>query len=300
MPFNMRPDLPDAPLVRVFFSGQLILAPAPSTSSGERDCEVFVNRLADGHTLTVEARKKHRRGPDEILMRHVGPLGPSRFGDEPDGTYGMFIGIAPEDGPRGVNGYDGTTASDEGTTLRHAITLAGLHRDASRPVDLAVDRRSAGPSILLNDATLYSAALATGQFEVVKQGESPTPLGALARLLGANIYPTEEQEVVVMRWKTDDRIEELALPMPSGGEGFTYEVYVTNDPLYAGGGLGAAHDELSEYYKILPGVPASERFVFRPATTRAAAAAAGMSYRGSTTTPCMPVGWDFGWDWIWD
>src|SRR3954470_3573186 len=133
MPFNTRSDLPDKPLVRVFFGGQLVLSPATSTSSGEHDCEVFINKLATGHTFTVEARKKHLHGPDEVLMRHVGPLLPAKFGSEPDGTHGMFIGILPGGGPgaepRGVKGYNGT-GSNEGTTLDDALSLAKLHQNA--------------------------------------------------------------------------------------------------------------------------------------------------------------------------
>src|SRR5690349_12060962 len=70
MPLQTTDTLPEKPAVKIFFTGLMIIQP----NTDEGFCEVFVNRAALDHVFTVEVRAKQFRGPDLVLMRHVGPL----------------------------------------------------------------------------------------------------------------------------------------------------------------------------------------------------------------------------------
>lgn len=295
MPFTETQELPDkenGPLVRVFFSGQLILMPADSTSSGERNCEVFINRSAPNHQLTVEVRQKRYGHPDVVLMRHFGPLAfADQFTDDPTVIHGMLIGVEPGQGgdtePRGVKGYVGTT-STEGSSIKDALTLADIHEGAAAPVNLKVDAEAGRPSILLNDATLYTADLMVTLCQLKKADGTARKLPRFASLIGANIYPATNQ-VPVMRWRQNGVSVGLAFPQPTAEDPFTCEVYVTNDPLFDPNLFddnAKDHDELKEYYRILPGVPTPERLVLEVLPHEVTSPPPP---RGSPRLPCMPL-----------
>ena len=72
MPFAPKDTLPQQhPDVRVYFTGLMILEP---TGDDDKACQIFVNSSATRHYLTIEVRRKTANRPDEIMMRHVGPL----------------------------------------------------------------------------------------------------------------------------------------------------------------------------------------------------------------------------------
>src|SRR5689334_262489 len=122
MPFSQASDLPPNPDLRIFFSGLMLIQPDANAST----CEVFVNRSAPDHTLTIEVRERQTGRPDLIKMRHVGPLSfaepPLGFPNDPK-IYGMVIKV--DKGPKGVRSFDGTQASPEGQPLSLAINLQG-------------------------------------------------------------------------------------------------------------------------------------------------------------------------------
>src|ERR1051326_6414936 len=92
MPFKGIDDLSTTPDVRIFFVGQLILQPLLESFA----CEVFINRSAADHYLSIEVRKKKSKKPDEIVMRHLGAL-PFIPVDDDDPQYGMTIGVIEKD-----------------------------------------------------------------------------------------------------------------------------------------------------------------------------------------------------------
>lgn len=287
MPFTSETELRENPDVRIFFIGLMIidpnpeLAPAPNVNT----CEVFVHRSAPDHRLTVEVRRKRPGKPDITMMRHPDPL---EFTSPPGATprFGMFIRVSPT--PTGVKRYDPApnTTSPEGRGLDLAIDIEGpqFHNGSVGRVDTLGGR----PSILFNDAVFYTAVTSdelhrdlevtlTRNNAVVEQEFRP-----FASVIGANIYLDDPNNSVIMRWREKGRDHVLEMKKPE--DGVSYEICITNEPLFEDDeSLFPRHEEFNEYYKILPEVPRDQQFALnipppQPGTPR-----------GSTTTPCMTV-----------
>lgn len=280
MPFTPTGDLPENPAVRIFFSGLMILEP---TADG-KSCEVFVHRSAPAHHLTIEVRRKRASFPDEIMMRHVGPL---TFGvtlsEDPDARpiHGFFIHKVT-DGEKGVRRYNPVEPPQQGMpeSLGLAIDMEGaqFHNGSVGPVDELGGR----PSIFLDDGTFYTAAKTRPELEIKlkKNGAPDQPLAPFASLIGANIY-LDDNSSAVLRFRHQGRFETLELTNPAPG--VSYEIYIVNDPLYENDSEDEPkHDEFKEYYKILPDVPTSEQFRLDSSTPPQAE-------RGTTKAPCMSV-----------
>jgi hypothetical protein len=296
MPFTPTADLPPNPSVRIFFSGLLLLEP----SEDEKTCEVFVNRSAPDHHLTIEVRRKEAGKPDIIMMRHVGPLA---FGITPQAvapTNGFSIQVGPD--PKGVRKYEPATPpqGSEPKGLNLAINLedAQFHNGNAdvgvgvpggpNPKLLDVDPLGGRPSIILNDAIFYTAATTDENIIVTlkKNGNLIGTLTPFASLIGANIYLDDDSSVFVS-WRQQGRDEVLELAKPKPEENHSYEIYIVNDPLYESDeSLLPAHDEFKEYYKILPNVKTEEQFRVNFATQHPNSPFPG---RGSSRAPCMSI-----------
>lgn len=291
MPFTSVEELRDNPDVRIFFTGLLILDPnpnpIPTPAPGVNTCEVFVHRSAPDHFLTIEVRRKRAGKPDIILMRHTGQLA---FITPPEGVdprFGMTIEV--NDNPKGVQRYDPPdpdNTSSEGEGLGLAIDLQRLPTQQG-PVG-RVNMLDGQPSILLNDGVFYTADKSSRDVTVRLKKDDVVVVDKLdpfARVIGANIYLDNDQSGVVVKWVQQGLPQTLTLtkPKPNPGEqSFTYEIYVVNEPLYEQEGSPLPrHDELKEYFKILP--EARERFELEVPDNEP------QTERGSTTTPCMPV-----------
>lgn len=280
MPFTPTEDLPGNPAVQIFFSGLLMLKP----DAEGRTCEVFVHRSAPAHHLTIEVRRKRYGYPDEIMMRHVGPLtfGVALSGDpEERPIHGFFIHKVTE-GEKGVRRYNPVKPPPDGMpqSLSLAIDMEGaqFHNGSIGPVDELGGR----PSIFLDDGTFYTAAKTRPELEIKlkKNGAPDRQLEPFASLIGANIYLDDDSSAVV-RFRHQGRFETLELKNPSPG--VSYEIYIVNDPLYENDSEDEPkHDEFKEYYKILPDVPTSEQF-------RLDSTAPPQAERGTTKAPCMSV-----------
>src|SRR5262249_39061024 len=139
------------PDVTIFFSGLMLIQPNPQGSN----CEVFVNRSATDHVLTIEVREKNPHKPDIIKMRHVGPLPhalpPPGFPGDP-AIYEMAIQVQTT--PKGVKAFN---KSGYDQSLSKAINLQGAdyHNGKAGKVDLLGGR----PSIFMNEGVFYAAAL---------------------------------------------------------------------------------------------------------------------------------------------
>jgi hypothetical protein len=307
MPFTKTTDFPDQPAVKVFFSGLMILNPAEDAKS----CEVFVNHSAPRHHLTIEVRRKRPNRPDEIMMRHVGPLafGISLSEDEEDPPiHGFFIQkVTDSDGePLGVRKYIPDAPPEDGKpdSLERAVNMSGAEFHGGNPVVgttveengggppvekelklLDVDPIGGRPSIFIDDGIFYTAAKTRNDITVTlkKEGEQDQPLPRFASLIGAAIE-LKDGESVAVRWMNQGRFEVLELTRPKAGVDFGYEIYIINDPLYENDSpKEPKHDEFREYYKILPNVKTSEQFRLKVDIPT------GSTSRGSTRAPCMSV-----------
>lgn len=269
------------PDVRIFFSGLMIIDPAGDNQS----CEVFVHRAAPNHQLTIEVREKQKQGPDLIKMRHVGPLfyalaSPDHEGDPP--IHGMSIAV--QTNPKGIRAYRGKP-TPEGEALNLAINLDGedYHNGATGEIDMLCGR----PSILVNDAVLYTADKTSENLtiDLKKNGDRIRTLKPFASLIGGNIY-LDEGDSVIVTWMVQGVLEELKLTKPA--KGTSYEIYIVNDPLYETDTMQIPpHDEFKEYYKLLPEIPLENQFRLEVKPKDGVNPPA--MDRGSTKTPCMTV-----------
>lgn len=280
MAFKSVDELKSHPDARIFFVGQLILEPLKHAKA----CEVFVNRSAPDHLLSVEIRSKRPNRPDEILMRHFGPL---PFVETPPGIpsgsdvprHGMFILVRPGD-PL-VEAYNGTIPSCEGEELDLALNMTRIHDVLCGAVEPIGGR----PSIYIDRGCFYTADNypAGAMLKKKKPGSLPKPQPKFAGIIGANIYLAGTQILSVI-WRNNGLVETLRLEKSPNQ---TYEIYITNEPLYQDDSADApfAHEEFSEFYKILPGVPRDEQFVLLTPPPPADPEPT----RGSLRTPCMSV-----------
>lgn len=299
MPFTPIDTLPEGePDVRIYFTGLMILEPIENDA-----CQVLVNSSATRHFLTIEVRRKTNNRPDEIMMRHVGPL--AFFGPENDPqnppVHGLRIEKA-EAALTGVRRYTGGVGPKGEESFDLVVDFAGadLH-NGDRPVApdlvtgaarnlLDIDNLVGRPSIFLNDGILHTAAKTSDRLTMVlKQRNQPDRnLDPFAKTIGANIYLLEG-EVVRLRWRNQGKLAELILEKPEPGAGVSYEIFVINDPLFESSVitnpvLDPKHDEFAEYYKLLTAVPTDEQFrlqVIQPPP------GGPPPERGSTDIPCM-------------
>ena len=297
MPFATTDTMPDNPDVKIFFSGLLILEPTDNNM-----CEIFVHTSAPRHFLTIEVRRKREGRPDELMMRHAGPLA-FVVTDQDGGTslHGMQIRKTPANGGAvGVRSFMPNGAQPDGAPdgLALAIDLQRSDFHNGNPVVgnaastfpfrlLDVDPLGGRPSILLQDGVLYTAAKTLPKLEIKLTdvaGNKIRDLDPFASLIGAAI-PLEDGTSVVIRWQLQGNAQTLNLTKEAG---VSYEIYVVNDPLFeseeTNPDTDPIHDELQEYYKILPRVPTDQQFrleVKRPQNDPPP--------RGSTRAPCMAV-----------
>lgn len=269
MPFTQVQAMPNKPpTVRIFMTGQLMLQPNAESDA----CEVFVNRSAPNHHLTIEVREKRNDQPDEILMRHYGPLA---FRDM-NSVEGLLIAREPAGS---VSMYTGKW-NKNGDALTAAIDLRSEAFHASN--ELRIDVQSTRPSIMIQDGIFHTAARTSDKLRMkLTRGKEQRDMPSFATLIGANIY-LEQGEFLHLSWREMGIKETLSLT--KSDDGATYEIYIINDPLYENPEAAKAHDELAEYYKVLPTVPTHERLKLDVSFPQTAPAE-----RGTSRTPCMPV-----------
>ena len=298
MPFTPTDAMPDNPDVKIFFSGLMILKPTENDK-----CEIFVHTSAPRHTLTVEVRRKQEGRPDEIMMRHVGPLAfVTTDQDVLTGTslHGMQIKKVTGNGPAaGVQRFVPNAPQPEGAPdgLALAIDLQRndfhngnptLNDDPANPVRLLdIDPLGGRPSILLDNGVLYTAAKTRPELAIKltdANGNHIRDLEPFASLIGAAIA-LEDGSRVEMRWRQQGKPETLVLNKVAG---VSYEIYIVNDPLFESDQTNPdtdpKHDELQEYYKILFRVPTDRQFrleVTPPPNNPPS--------RGTTRAPCMGI-----------
>jgi hypothetical protein len=299
MPFAPIEALPqENPAVRIFLTGLMILDPATDSA-----CQIFVNSSATRHYLTIEVRRKIKDRPDEIMMRHVGPLTFVGSDDNPQNPpiHGLFIQKITE-GEKGVKRYTGNATGSNGEeSFDLAIDMASptfyngnppalpdLVTGAARNL-LDIDNLVGRPSIFLDDGILYTATKTRGDLTITlkQRNQQDRVLDRFASVIGANLY-LDDEEHALLTWRNQGKLAQLQLNKPA--EGVSYEIYVVNDPLYESDAVtdpivDPKHDEFAEYYKLLTAVRTDDQF-----RLHVQPAAPGVPVeRGSTTIPCMPV-----------
>lgn len=279
MPFTPTSDLPPDPTVRVFFNGLMIMKP----SADNRRCEVYIHRSAPNHHLSIEIRQKRPQKPDVILMRHLGPLAfalPTP--GSPSGSPPIHGFLVFGETPQGVKRYLGVPGPMGERSLLDAFNFNQFHAGKTD-----IDPLGARPSLYFDDGTFYSAEITSPDVKVrLKKGDTVVhEFPQLAALIGANLY----NHKVFVQWRQEGILRTLPLKRQPG---ISYEIYVSNDPLFeAPPELGTpSHDELREYYKILPRVPGPEQYElhFEYPPTPTELVTAKRDDKGSTMIPCMP------------
>lgn len=297
MPFTPVDTLPPNPDVRIFFSGLLILEPREDNT-----CEIFVHSSAPRHYFTIEVRRKQVGRPDELMMRHVGPLAFIGHDEDPEPPiHGMQI-IKVTNGAKGIRSFVPAAPQADGApeSLNLAIDFesAGFHNGnpesgvdprTNQPIHLLdIDPLGGRPSILLDDGTFYTAAKTRPDIEIRLQHPdgSERVLPPFASLIGADVSLEDDSSLAIF-WRQFGKLERLELKRAPGT---WYEIYIVNDPLFENDSIAnlerdPKHDEFREYYKILHRVPTDRQFRLNvalppdnPALTR-----------GSTRTPCMSI-----------
>lgn len=273
MSFTPTADLPDNPDVRVLFTGQMIIQPDAQGNT----CEVFINRRAPDHQLSIEVREKHTGQVDGFWMRHMGPL---MFGNPVPGTEQPLFGMLMQKtaGAAGVKMYTGDPLPGGEEALARAINLESeeFHKGKAN-----VELEGGRPSIFMNDGIFYTAAKTSDKLTLkLKKGDASQTINPFANVIGANIY-LEPNEKLSLVWRgATGGIEVLELEkLKDGG---SYEIYVVNDPPFVDPEAAKTHDEFQQYYAILPQVPNEDKFSLDFEHKDEAE-------RGSIKIPCMPV-----------
>jgi hypothetical protein len=284
MPFKPEFTFPTAlPLVKVFFNGLMIVKPNADGS----ECEAFVHKTALAHELSIEIRLKQPNRPDQTVMRHLGPL--ELLAQTQSGKKHGFIlttNPIPNIPPSGVRAYRGaaTTTVDP---IERVVDVNLLHTGKTH-----VLREVGEPNIFMNDALFYCAEKTVPGLEIeLRNTEADTtviPLGQISSILGANIYATS----VNVAWREKGEVQGFPLTNDIPTAAY-YEVYINNDPPYvplppAG---GQPHDELGEYYKLLPRVPRNEqlKLYFKKIPGQIPGTPVPAQDKGSNRLPCMTV-----------
>lgn len=269
MPFTTTPDLDNDPSVKIFFIGLNILAPI--TQGGMNACQVFVHNKSPEHRLSIEVRRKHPGRPDQLMMRHLGPL--TFTAADGSHTHGLIIQTDGLTSGKGVKAYEGPPA--EGFRLFDSFSLADLLGSVPE-----VDRRGGLPSILIDHGVFYTADKVTVKARFVKNSGEEIPLTEVPTVIGANIkLDPDSSQQVTMFWRQEGQEVHLDLK-PS--RDFTYEIYIINEPLFEPNTPAAPrHGEFAEYFKILPGIQRPDQFEIEFLEE--------VPERGSTRTPCMSV-----------
>lgn len=271
MPFKVETTFPDRrPDVQIFFHGLLMLC--PDDSGGQ--CRVGVHRLSVDHKLSVEVRVKGNEPPDPPLLR---------LGEILD-REGLSITIP--DSTRGVRKFVTTTGelnrldeTNDEKDFRWSLDLQKL--DSAQP-KIELKESGISPSIVINDGLFYTARRTDPAKINVRLLDPPNPakpLNRVARIIGANIY-LEDGEQVVLEWFGDGEEQKLILPKAQGDR--TAVIYIDNSPALMPSGK-PKHSEFVEYFKVVGNATAiTRRFDLDFDLV-------GVAGAGTDRAPCMSV-----------
>lgn len=265
------------PDVDIIFHGQLLLR-----SRDGVNCEVGVNPLALNHQLSIWSVTKVPGQPDVVNMRHNGPL---NF----RGVEGMTIGVTGEIDTRAawkcvsndaVDPVQGGGAPPQ--DFRWILNLEGsLFHNSLLQCPLFGTQNSIK---LTNGEYFFRTGVRSGSnLKYVRRRAAANPtdfrrIGAVAR---ASVFLNQTQSLV-MTWRDATAEQTLALGKPPTNG--IHEIYVENTPLFIPETSAIGHDELVEYYKVLPGVNQADRFTLHSERENP-----GPFDKGTPTIPCQVI-----------
>jgi hypothetical protein len=282
MPFQQVKNMPDGePDVRIFFHGLLLLR----SQDGEA-CEVGVHPNAANHTFSVEVRTKTAGKADVVHMRHFGDLKFRRpgvtikvEGAARDAAF-KFIPDKP---------FNIEEGQGEPEDFRWVANLEGGHFHA-KPLSTSVFDTQHTIELKGGEYYFHAARRTEAPISRTGGGKEPQIFGRLASVVGAKVYLSAEQ-ALIMAWHDGSRECSLLLAKPEAGT--SHEIYINNSPLFEDPVLLLSpHDELDQYYKVIQSVGLVEQFSLKvnELPTRAREGSAKFdSARGSARIPCLSV-----------
>lgn len=270
MPFKVETTFPERPDVQIFFHGLLMLCPDESGSQ----CRVGVHRLSVEHKLSVEVRVKGNEPPDPPLLRLGEILDRKGLSITiPDSTKGVRKFVTTE------GEIDRLDETNDKRDFRWSVDLQKL--DPAQP-KIELKESGISPSIVINDGLFYTARRTDPAQINVRLIDPPNPatqLNRVARIIGANIY-LEDGEQVVLEWFGDGKEQQLILPKTNGNR--TALIYIDNSPSLMPSGK-PEHSEFVEYFKVVGNATnATKRFDLDFDVV-------GIAGHGTDRAPCMSV-----------
>ena len=247
--------------VQIIFDGQLMMR------SDGQGCDVAVNPIATGHTLSIEARIKRDGETDRIAMRHLGPLN-FRLSSEgqPEGMRIEVVGGAAPAAPAAfklvtANGPLDLKNPAEGTRPDDFRWMLNLEGPQFHNAVLNAPIFGSQNVIRLRNGEYYfrTAARVGRRFRYRRSGggQGEATFGSIGVVAAASVFLADSQ-ALVMHWQDGTREDDRVLTLDKV-PGTHYEIYIENSPLFLDPPTPAelaSRDELIEYYKLLPGVPA--------------------------------------------
>ncbi len=280
--------------VQIIFDGQLMMR------SDGQGCDVAVNPIATGHTLSIEARIKKDGETDRIAMRHLGPLN-FRLSSEgqPEGILIEVVGGGAPVAPAAfklvtANGPLDLKNPAEGTRLDDFRWMLNLEGPQFHNAVLNAPIFGSQNVIRLRNGEYHfrTAARVDSRFQYRRSGggQDDATFKSIGVVAAASVFLSDDSQSLVMRWQDGTRENDRVLTL-SKVRGIRYEIYIENSPLFLDPPTPAelaGRDELIEYYKLLPGVPAvplGRRFRLEPE----GAPVPVESDEGSPSVPCQVV-----------
>ena len=262
MPFQPRllsqPMPSRYPDVDIVFHGQIFLR-----SEDGITCQAALNPIATDHVLSIEVRTKTLGESDVIRMRHIWPLEFRR-------PEGMTIDLNPRadilaawkcitDQP-----IDYAEGGGDAQDFRWILNMEGNYFHRTNLTPAIFDSQHV---IKLQGGEYYfrTGARSFEGLDFVRSGGGAEPftfrrIGAVAR---AGLYLNQDQSVF-LKWVQNGKPEVLTLTKSAAG--VRHEIYIENTPLYdpIDPDELATHEELGEYYKLLPDIASAARFALKP------------------------------------
>ncbi len=243
------------PDVDIIFHGQILLRSDGVT------CQAALNPLATDHVLSIEVRTKLPAQSDIIRMRHIWPLNYRQ-------PEGMTINLNPVADPVAAwkcvmeEPIDYVGGTGNPTDFRWILNLEG---QAFHGTNLTPDIFDSQHVITLKGGEYYfrTGARSSTHLNFKRSGGGKGDftfkrIGAVAR---ASLYLVQDQSVY-LKWIHDGAERTLTLTKSMPDE--RHEIYIENTPLYdyTANDL-EKHEELKEFYKMIPTIPDGERFTLK-------------------------------------
>jgi hypothetical protein len=214
--------------------------------------------------------------PDIILMRHLGTLEPED--------------LTIQAGNEGVTRFVPDLPFGHPNDFRWLIDLAGPN---FHDCDVVIDGTGTEPNVIIKDGLFYTAARTDeSKLRVTRNGggKNPLPLGAVAAIVGVNIYLRGQK--LTLTWTQDGEEETLILPLSDAPPNVSdYEIRIVNDPPYVDPESDVSdHDEFKEYYKVVEKLIIDGNDVEDFPHFKLKFEKLRRPGLGSPTIPCMPIG----------